>query len=222
MNCHHRLQEAIHAAQTEHLNSSFTSAAASSSSNFWRTIQYTALSKPTSHTPALQTACGVVSSPQDIANTLISNFQLTPTLTPTIPFDAHQLAAINHFISNNAREFRQPQQSLEPYNLPFSTQALLHVIHRNPSNTAGPDNIPHWLLKYGGEPLFQLLLKLINLSWTSHVLPSTWKSAYIVLILKQGKLSSKPTSYRPIALLNSQSKLAYRIVYNRLYYVCDS
>lgn len=47
-------------------------------------------------------------------------------------------------------------------------------------------------------------------------MPDTWKQANIVSILKPHKISTLPSSYRPIAVLNQDYKLFTSILANRL------
>ena len=69
------------------------------------------------------------------------------------------------------------------------------------------------------------LLTLINKSWTearSRTCPATWRKAEIVAIRKMGKPVAETSSYRPISLLSSISRLAERMVQDRLQHWLES
>ncbi|XP_043204749.1 uncharacterized protein LOC122371992 [Amphibalanus amphitrite] len=59
-------------------------------------------------------------------------------------------------------------------------------------------------------------LDLLNRTWSAADVPASWKVAEIVAIPKKGKPPSELSSYRPISLLSSTSKLAERLVQGRL------
>jgi len=61
-------------------------------------------------------------------------------------------------------------------------------------------------------------LALMNHIWQEGRLPSTWKHALVVPILKPGKDASKAGSYRPIALTSVLCKIMERMVTDRLVY----
>jgi len=84
-----------------------------------------------------------------------------------------------------------------------------------PSNTPGPDEIPHWILRHSCQHIHSHLLDLINLSWRIHRLPHQWRTAFVIPIPKPGRPPADPKSYRPITLLN-QTKLTERLVFSRL------
>ena len=58
------------------------------------------------------------------------------------------------------------------------------------------------------------LTHLFNLIWSSHYIPSSWREANIVSLLKPGKnhLSHLPSSYRPIALTSVLCRMFERMV----------
>ena len=66
------------------------------------------------------------------------------------------------------------------------------------------------------------LLDLFNRSWAAADVPASWRTAEIVAIPKKGKPPSELSSYRPISLLSSTSKLAERIVQGRLQHWLES
>ena len=49
----------------------------------------------------------------------------------------------------------------------------------------------------------QFILDFFNKSWSSGIVPKSWKEAIVVPILKPGKLKFESSSYRPIALTSN-------------------
>ena len=54
------------------------------------------------------------------------------------------------------------------------------------------------------------------------IFPASWKRQKLVLLPKAGKPPGKPTSYRPICLLDTVGKMLERVIYNRLLPVVES
>ncbi|GFV52205.1 RNA-directed DNA polymerase from mobile element jockey [Trichonephila clavipes] len=61
-----------------------------------------------------------------------------------------------------------------------------------------------------------ILTSLINKILTLNYFPKAWKEAIIFPILKPGKNKNIPSSYRPISLLSTLSKIAESIILTRL------
>ncbi|CAF2082225.1 unnamed protein product, partial [Rotaria magnacalcarata] len=115
------------------------------------------------------------------------------------------------------------QEEKEGYNTRFTVNELQTTIDQLKVKTqSGIDNIPYIFLKNLNANFFHGLLALINLSWRRHTLPSTWKEAIILPILKMGKDPSNITSYRPISLLSTIGKVMEKLVNNRLTWVLES
>ena len=106
-------------------------------------------------------------------------------------------------------------------NAPLTIQELKIAISSSKNSSPGPDGIPAILIKYFSESLLKFLLKLYNLIWKSKVFPVSWKLATIIPIKKLGKDSTKPTSYRPIALTCNLCKILEKIVNRRLRWVWE-
>lgn len=66
------------------------------------------------------------------------------------------------------------------------------------------------------------LLSLYNAVWFSGEIPSTWKEAVIIPILKQGKDPSSASSYRPIALTSCLCKVFEKMVNRRLMHFLET
>ena len=72
---------------------------------------------------------------------------------------------------------------------------------------SGPDGLPIDIYKLFKAKLIAPLLDVYVESFKSGCLPVSLRSALITLILKPGKESTESGSYRPISLLNSDSKI---------------
>ena len=66
------------------------------------------------------------------------------------------------------------------------------------------------------------LLYIFNLSWSSHSIPSIWKTSSIIPIHKMEKPLDSPAFFRPIALTFCVSKLFEHIILSRLLFFLES
>ena len=78
------------------------------------------------------------------------------------------------------------------------------------------------MLKHFPRFGMDFFLHTFNLSWTSHSLPSIWKTSSIIPIHKMGKPIDSPASFRPISLTSCVSKLFERIIISRLLFFLES
>ncbi|XP_043231036.1 uncharacterized protein LOC122386167 [Amphibalanus amphitrite] len=100
---------------------------------------------------------------------------------------------------------------------PFSRRELQHALSKlKPGKSPGPDMVSNDMLRQLSPTGETELLRVLNRSWTEGTVPASWRAAEIVAIPKKGKSPALPSSYRPISLLNTISKLAERLVQNRL------
>ena len=100
---------------------------------------------------------------------------------------------------------------------PFSFLKLSTAISQlSTSTSSGPDQITYRLLTHLPQSALHFLLYIFNLSWSTHTFPSTWKQSTIIPILKPGKPSDLPSSYRPISFTSYTSRLFERMVLGRL------
>lgn len=144
-----------------------------------------------------------------------------------------------HFANVNKSQRREPldsglwkatkrtkaptREGTDAFETPFSLEELNTALKRLQNRKAsGTDEIKNELLKNLGGKAKLTILKLINRSWTESYLPSAWRTAIISPILKKEKPPDQPQSYRPISLTSCMSKLAERMVNNRLYWWLES
>ena len=82
--------------------------------------------------------------------------------------------------------------------------------------TAGLDNIRAKQIKQFGPTTREWLLRFYNNCLSSHRLPKLWQKAKIIALLKPGKDSSDPKSFRSISPLSHPYKLFERLLLNRI------
>ena len=100
---------------------------------------------------------------------------------------------------------------------PFSSKELEKGIKAlKQGKTAGLENIRAEQIKQFGPTTREWLLRFYNNCLSSHRLPKLWRKAKIIALLKPGKDSSDPKSFRPISLLSHLYKLFERLLLNRI------
>lgn len=80
----------------------------------------------------------------------------------------------------------------------------------------GEDSLHNAMLKNLSQKAVVFLTKVFNGCLSISYFPSLWKTAKVVALLKTGKDDTLGTSYRPISLLSSLSKILESLVYARL------
>jgi len=80
----------------------------------------------------------------------------------------------------------------------------------------GADKITNKALKHLPEEFHHIMANLANSSMRLSHIPAQWKHADIVMIPKPGKNPTNVTSYRPISLLSTMSKILERVVKYRM------
>lgn len=105
----------------------------------------------------------------------------------------------------------------EALNADIFTQEILSAIKSLPNGkSAGPDGFGMEFYKKFLEQLTPLLLRTFNHSFETQKFPSSLYEANISLIPKEGRDETEPSSYRTIALLNSDMKIFTKLIANRL------
>lgn len=90
---------------------------------------------------------------------------------------------------------------------PFSKEEIMKAIaSMQNGKSPGPDGFPSEFLKKFSTELTPILLSIYDESFTSGQLPETMRQATISLIHKKNKNVLDCSSYRPISLLNVDSK----------------
>ena len=94
--------------------------------------------------------------------------------------------------------------------------SVLKAIRRlKPSKSSGLDGIPTFIIKGCSSILVPILTYIFNLSLSSGVFPTLWKTAAVVPVFKKGS-KAEVKNYRPISILNGFSKLFEILVHEHL------
>ncbi|CAG9136156.1 unnamed protein product [Plutella xylostella] len=107
----------------------------------------------------------------------------------------------------------------QPYRIykPTRPREIWSIIRKLKLRKApGYDGIHNALLKNLPQKAVILLTKILNACLRISYFPQAWKLAKVIAILKSGKDACLGTSYRPISLLSSLSKLFESVIYKRL------
>ena len=131
-----------------------------------------------------------------------------------------QFSSISRFPSD--KETRNPLRTIRSARPPPPiTQITPQLIEKtiktlSNSKSPGPDSITNTHLKHLGPTATLAVTKLFNRSLNNSEIPSIWKKAHIIPILKPNKPPSDPSSYRPISLLSPLCKLLEKILKNTI------
>ncbi|GFT99247.1 transposable element Tcb2 transposase [Trichonephila clavipes] len=165
--------------------------------------------------PILQTSDSVFSSPDEIANILGETFQ---SVSSTASYNSR-------FLEIKRQAERSPiifsTSSFFPYNCDFTMTELQKALLQAHNTSPGPDGITYTMLRHLNPNSLANILFLFNRVWKEHCFPSNWREAIVIPILKPGKVTTDPLSYRPIALTSCFCKTFERRVNSRLVYVLE-
>jgi len=100
----------------------------------------------------------------------------------------------------------------------FTPLEVAHEIDNNinPKKAPGFDEISPRILKELPKKTIILLTHIYNAILRLESFPMQWKKAQVIMLLKPGKPPEQATSYRPISLLPSMSKLFEKLLLKRL------
>jgi hypothetical protein len=93
---------------------------------------------------------------------------------------------------------------------------------RSKSNATGPDLIQNKMIRNMSKPNETSLLHLFNTLFTNTHVPTQWKNAVVIPLLKKGKQADDPNSYRPVSLTSCLGKTFRRLMANRLHWFLES
>lgn len=106
-----------------------------------------------------------------------------------------------------------PSQHTSPSEIQF-------IIKKLPNKKSyGHDLITNYIIKQLPKKAIIQLSHIINSILQLSCIPSSWKHSIILLIHKPGKSPDLPSSYRPISLLPSLSKILEKIFLKRIYQI---
>lgn len=114
----------------------------------------------------------------------------------------------------------EAKQSLDKV---ITEEEINEVISQLPNNkSAGPDGFSAEFYKKLRSSLVALIQRLVKSATTQNKFPPTMYEANIVLIPKPGRDKLQMSSYRPISLISTESKIIAKILANRLKdYICS-
>ena len=102
----------------------------------------------------------------------------------------------------------------------ISEQEIVNTIKSLPNGKSpGPDSLPYEFYKHFKHYLVKPLYKMFNLILTLGHTPRSWSTSHIILLPKKGNLSD-PANWRPISLVNADSKIFMKIMANRTSKAC--
>ena len=114
-----------------------------------------------------------------------------------------------------------PEGSNEPYNSDFSLKEMGTALNACKDTSPGEDGVHYRMLKNMSEEQSKTLLSFFNYLWVNNKFPEQWRVAIVLPFLKPNKVSTSPSSYRPISLTSCLCKLMERMVHNRLSHQLD-
>lgn len=146
---------------------------------------------------------------RDIAETFASclSEQCTPNPSALPHQEFHRV--VTQFSSN---------PELDPNPISPATVAEIKTIISGLKNkkAPGPDGIPNAVIKILPRKHLAMLTNIVNAMMRLQHFPAPWKNAVVVCIPKAGKPVDNPSSYRPISLLSTLSKVAEEVIRARL------
>ena len=109
------------------------------------------------------------------------------------------------------------QEEREIMNSPITSTEIESAIKNLPKNKSlGPDGFTGELYQTFREELMPIFLKLFQKIAEKGTLPNSFYEATITLIPKSDKDNTKKENYRPITLMNIDSKILNKILANRI------
>lgn len=108
-------------------------------------------------------------------------------------------------------------RKLRGEDLDISFEEVNNAIKRTPpKKSSGPDGVTALHLKHLGVEAVDLIKDIINNSINKNMIPTAWKVAKIIPVLKPGKNKNNSESYRPISLLSNIAKTMERVILERI------
>ncbi|GFV05192.1 probable RNA-directed DNA polymerase from transposon X-element [Trichonephila clavipes] len=178
--------------------------------SLWLTQKFFKSKRP--KIPPLNCATGTAVTDQQKANLLATNIK-NNFLEDDRKNDSYNQngevinSAVNNFLST------PPTPLIEPA---LPDEVIPYIEHVNVKKASGKDLITNRMLKNFPVKLILILTILINKILKFNHFPDNWKEAIIFPINKPGKDPHLASSYRPISLLSTISKLTKSIILHRL------
>lgn len=204
------IQDDVNAIANENFNHMLSTIASDGQNKrLWQTSRF--LKNRNRYIPPLKTSTTLAITPAEKSNALADQF----IQNHTNPLATHNASFTRHVHSTSTR-FVNQQIDTSDINYTNVTEVQECVRRLKNSKAPGIDKIHNSLIK-NLPPLAVILLTLIiNSCLKLSYFPNEWKHAKVIGIRKPNKPASAPSSYRPISLLSSLSKILERIILSRL------
>ena len=175
----------------------------------WQTTKF--LKNKNKKLPPLKTSSGTLVTPLEKAELMASHFasvHLNPLADVNPSYDRQLEASVSQFLST----------PLSPENIsyPSVNEIAYNIQSLRNSKAPGSDRIHNTLLKNLPRSGIRFCHHIIAACYKLTYFPIKWKQAKVIPILKPGKKSSEASSYRPISLLCSLSKILERTMLSRI------
>lgn len=152
---------------------------------------------------------------EEQANTLGEHFEkISSSENYTAKFLRHKSIA-------ESVPLRPDKPVSEGYNKPLTLHELKLALGSCGSSAPGSDTITYEMIGNLPDETLNCLLALYNKIFNTGKIPSAWKEAIVLPILKQGKDPSSVNSYRPIALTSCLLKVFEKMINRRLVYYLE-
>ena len=177
---------------------------------FWSSIKNLYPSKsPKSNATTFVTNSGDISTPPEIANGFNKFFTNTVNSLKTKSIPLCNFIWRRHYMSKSrtSKRFKFKEVSVQYISKVISTLQL--------KKSVGMDGIPAFILKDCTNVLVGPLTHIINLSLTTGVIPTEWKTAKITPVHKSGSTSNFD-NYRPISVIPAIAKVIEKTVHHQL------
>lgn len=180
----------------------------SRSSPFWKLAKILK-SKP-QQVPPLKINDDLLISPSEKSNAIAQHFVASHNLGSTLASPMEPVVQETMTTINNT-----------PCYVPNNKKITLEEVKtalKNSKNMKAPgfDSIFNIVLKHLSNRTLTHLTNILNKCMDIQYFPSNWKCAKVVPIQKPGKDPTSPSSYRPISLLSSMSKIFEKLILDRL------
>ena len=122
----------------------------------------------------------------------------------------------NKFENDHEQTFSFRTNNSSVINVPFKMSEFKKALKKCKRTSPGKDLLCYEMFRHMSDFGKKYLLDFFNSVWVSGVIPSSWRHAIIIPLLKPNKDKSNPGSYRPIALTSNICKLMERMIVFRL------